>query len=187
MWDRASGTIVSNDFRTIGIDLATQFHRVPRPPPGRTAGQGAPPGRAAGQRPAGQTYPEDLREEIEELDAWLGPAVNWGVGRAAGGGPDAEAARTTLLGTFADLDLRLARSRYLLGDRLTEADVRLWVTLVRYDAGPNARRAINPGLDRFPHLWSYARRLYRLPAFRDTTDFATFTAPGATVPNWTSP
>jgi len=46
---------------------------------------------------------------------------------------------------------------------------------VRYDVGPNARRGINPGLHVYPHLWRYARNLYQIPAFRDTTDFAAFT------------
>jgi putative glutathione S-transferase len=159
LWDRAAGRVVSNDYRTIGIDLATRF-RDDRP---RTA-----------------TYPPGLADEIEELDAWLGPAVNHGVSRAASD----PAARRALLDAFAALDDRLAGRRYLLGDALTEADVRVWVTLVRYDAGPNATRAINPGLPAYPHLWAYARALYRIPAFRDTTRFASFTAPGATVPDW---
>ena len=67
---------------------------------------------------------------------------------------------------------------------LTEADVRLWVTLVRYDVGPNARRTINPGLHVYPHLWRYCGRLHRIPAFRDTTDFTAFSAPGVVRPPW---
>jgi putative glutathione S-transferase len=163
LWDRFSCRIVSNNYHDIGIDLATRFRHL--------------------AEPVAETYPEPLREQIEELDGWLGPAVNHGVGAAAAG--DAEA-RGLLLDAFELLDARLARCPYLLGDALTEADIRLWVTLVRYDAGPNALRTINPGLAGYPHLWAYARRLYAQPAFRDTTDFATFTRPGASLPDWTA-
>ncbi|MFB7620253.1 glutathione S-transferase C-terminal domain-containing protein [Kitasatospora sp. NPDC056181] len=166
LWDRRTGRVVSNDFTTLGIDLATQFGRW---------GNGA------------DTYPEDLRAEIDALDARLGPAVNHGAGAAAGTGEAALAARATLLETFAELDGRLATRRHLLGDRLTEADVRLWVTLVRYDTRTNHDRAVNPGLAVYPHLWAYARDLYRQKAFKTTTDFSTFTAPGADVPDWHAP
>jgi glutathionyl-hydroquinone reductase len=164
LWDRFSSRIVSNNYHDIGIDLATQFRRLAEPVTG--------------------TYPEPLRDQIEELDGWLGPAVNHGIGPAAQG--DA-GARGRLLDAFKQLDARLESSRYLLGDALTEADVRLWVTLVRYDAGPNARRTINPGLPAYPHLWAYARRLYTLPAFHDTTDFASFTRPDAVHQDWSAP
>jgi putative glutathione S-transferase len=159
LWDRQTNRIVSNDFAAIGIDLATQFGKW---------SNGA------------DTYPAAFRSQIEELDGWLGTAVNRGVGAAR----TDSVARKALLDAFADLDGRLAKSRYLLGTELTEADVRLWVTLVRYDAGANAARTINPGLPEYPHLWAYARELYQQPAFRETTTFGSFTQPGATVPDW---
>ncbi|GAA1684713.1 glutathione S-transferase C-terminal domain-containing protein [Fodinicola feengrottensis] len=159
LWDRRTNRLVSNNFATIGVDFATQF----------------------GQWSNGvETYPESLREQIEELDRWLGPAVNKNVGAAL----TDPAARTILLDAYAELDARLAKSRYLLGSQLTEADIRLWVTLVRYDAGANAARTINPGLPEYPHLWAYARELYQLPAFQQTTRFDSFTDPEATVPDW---
>jgi putative glutathione S-transferase len=125
--------------------------------------------------PVIDTYPVALREQIEDLDRRFGPAVHQ------------SGDRDTLLEALEMLDARLSGSRYLLGDRLTQADIRLWVRLVRYDAGPNARRTINPGLHVYPHLWGWARDLYRIPAFRDTTDFGAFTAPGARLPDWSSP
>jgi glutathionyl-hydroquinone reductase len=145
LWDRADSRLLSNDFKTIGIDFATRFREV--------------------ATPLIDTYPVALREEIEELDAWLNPAVNHGADAAA------------RLDAFATLDERLATRRYLTGAEITEADIRLWVTLVRYGAG----------LTGFPHLWAYARDLYTVPAFRDTTDFSTFTAPGTVLPDWTAP
>lgn len=167
LWDRATGTVASNEYRTIGVDLATRFRHL--------------------AEPVVDTYPADLAEPIEDLDRWLGPAVNHGVYAAAGGTLEAEPARSRLLAAFADLNHRLAARRFLLGDRLTEADIRLWVTLVRFDVGPNADRSIVDGLHVYEHLWSYARDLYGIPAFRDSTDFSTFTRPGATVADWDEP
>jgi glutathionyl-hydroquinone reductase len=122
------------------------------------------------------TYPADLADEIEQLDAWIGPNVNRGAHTGAGHGPAAAPARALLLDTFGELEARLESNRFLLGDRLTEADIRLFVTLVRYDHGANADRTINTGLSAYPNLWAYARDLYAIPAFRDTTDFTTFGA-----------
>lgn len=84
------------------------------------------------------------------------------------------------------VDAHLQHTRYLVGDQITLVDVALWVTLVRYDVGPNAQGRIGPRLVRFPRLWEYARDLYRLPAFRDTTDFTRFAAPLTTIPEWTA-
>lgn len=164
LWSRADNVVVSNNYRLIGIDLATKF------------GQYAAPG-------AVDTYPLALRARIDELDSWLGPAVNWGV-NAAG---SSAAARSALLGAFADLDTRLGSSRYLLGESITEADVRLWVTLVRFDVQANADRSIVSGLDAYPNLWAYARDLYSHPAFAATTRFEAFTSPGAVRPDWEAP
>lgn len=162
LWDRVTGRVVSNEFVGIGIDLATAFHAWDN---------------------GADTYPEDRRAEIEELNGWIGPAVNQGVIAAAG----SAAARTALLDAFARLDALLGERRYLLGDAVTEADVRLWVSLVRYDAQANATRAVNEGLPEYPNLWAYARDLYQQPAFASTTDFSTFTRPGAALPDWDAP
>jgi putative glutathione S-transferase len=163
LWDRETGQVVSNQFRTIGIDLATQFRAL--------------------ATPLIDTYPADLADDIEQLDEWIGPNVNRGVNGVAGNAPSALLARDLLLDTYRELDKRLATSRFLLGDRLTEADIRLFVTLVRYDQTVNANRTINAGLAEFPNLWAYARDLYSIPAFRETTDFTSFSA----LTSWTQP
>ncbi|ETK32076.1 glutathione S-transferase C-terminal domain-containing protein [Microbispora sp. ATCC PTA-5024] len=63
----------------------------------------------------------------------------------------------------------------LFGDRVTESDVRLWVTLARFDLGYNPHGGISERpLTAFPSLWAYARDLYQRPAFRETTDFTVF-------------
>ncbi|GAB3680038.1 glutathione S-transferase C-terminal domain-containing protein [Angustibacter aerolatus] len=153
LWDRERGRLVSNHYGGIDLDLATQF----APGPG-----------------AVELVPDDLADDVDALDGWIGPAVNHGAGAASGTGPDAEAAREALQHALSDLDARLAGGRYLLGDRLTLADVRLWVTLVRYRPADGA-----PALVDHEHLWAYARDLYALPAFRETTDFASFGAADA--------
>ncbi|WP_432841025.1 glutathione S-transferase C-terminal domain-containing protein [Dactylosporangium sp. CA-092794] len=154
LWDRITGRVVSNDFKGIGIDLATRFRHL--------------------ATPVIETYPRERREEIERLDAWLGPAVNHGVRHAALPGEDGEPARKALHEAFTALDERVGKGRYLVGDAVTEADIRLYVTLVRYGAG----------ITKYPNLWAYARDLYAIPAFRDTTDFSTFTPVGAELPDW---
>jgi putative glutathione S-transferase len=167
LWDRRTGRVVSNTYTTVGLDIATQF-------------------RAYGDDSV-DTYPEPLQREINQLDTWIGPAVNQGVSLASADSPEGRDARARLLRVFAALDERLAVQRYLLGDSITEADIRLFVTLVRYDAQANARQEINEGLGEFPHLWEYARDLYSQPAFSSTTDFASFTRPGVQLPDWEEP
>ncbi|WP_432970960.1 glutathione S-transferase C-terminal domain-containing protein [Dactylosporangium sp. CA-233914] len=141
LWDRSAGRVLSNDYRTIGIDLATRFRDV--------------------AEPLVEAYPEPLRAQIEELTGWLAPGV----------GEDETKAR------FAALDERLATRRYLVGPTVTEADIRLYVVLVRYGAGLTA----------YPNLWAYARDLYTVPAFRDTTDLHTYGDSGAAELDWSAP
>jgi putative glutathione S-transferase len=62
--------------------------------------------------------------------------------------------------------------------------VRLWVSLVRYDAGGTGELDGLLPLPAYPNLWNYARDLYQLPAFHDTTDFSAFTPPGAQPSDW---
>jgi glutathionyl-hydroquinone reductase len=163
LWDRKTARVVSNDFRTIGIDFATEFSAF---------GNG------------GDTYPLALQERIERIDTWLGPAVNQGVNRAA----TDFVAWAELLDAFEGLEDLLSRQRYLLGNRLTEADVRLWVSLVRFDVQANATRKLSAdGLAAFANLWGYARELYHQPAFASTTDFSAFTAAAARRPDWNAP
>lgn len=170
LWDRQIHRVASNDYGTLDADLASQFQRW--------SSTGV------------QLYPAELRPEIDELERWLLPAVNQGVHRAAGEGSDAATARAEVQSAFAVLEKTFAGSRYLLGDRLTLADVRLFVTLARYDLQANATGRVGPRLPELPHVWDYARDLYQQDAFRATTRFETFTAaPGATaaIADWDQP
>lgn len=119
-------------------------------------------------------YPEPLREEIDRINDFVYERVNNGVYRA-GFATTQEAYEEAVEALFAALDeleAKLARQRYLAGQRLTEADIRLFTTLVRFDPvyvghfKCNIRRLVD-----YPNLWAYARELYQLPGVADTVDF----------------
>ncbi|MGE5153644.1 MAG: glutathione S-transferase family protein [Bdellovibrio bacteriovorus] len=116
-------------------------------------------------------YPEPLRPQIDAINAIVYENVNNGVYRAGFATSQSayEAAYDRLFETLDDLERRLARQRYLVGDRLTEADWRLFTTLVRFDAvyyghfKCNRRRLID-----YPSLWAYTRELYQMPGIAAT-------------------
>jgi putative glutathione S-transferase len=162
LWDRLSGRIVSNDPDGIDLDLATVLADLS---PCRV-----------------DTYPIALRDAIDELHEEI-RALSRTIPRAV----YEDSAKCELRSAMAELDRRLSAQRYLLGSRITTADIRLWVLLVRFDAGPNAHGAAGPRLSTFANLWAYARDLYKRPAMRETTDFAAFAAPLTRVPDWESP
>jgi putative glutathione S-transferase len=154
LWDRATSRIVSNNFPDITIDLGTQF--------------------GAWAAPGVDLYPEHLRAEIDALNERVYTSVNNGVYRCgfATAQPAYEQAADTLFTTLDELEERLDTRRYLFGPEITEADVRLWVTLARFDAvyvthfKTNLHRLVD-----YPNLWAYARDLYQHPAFGETTNF----------------
>ncbi len=157
LWDRETGKIVSNNFPDITIDLGTQFGALATPSP--------------------DLYPEPLRAGIDALNERVYVNVNNGPYRVAGATTqqDYEQLRHTMIAMLEELDDRLAGRRYLFGAEVTEADVRLWPTLARFDTGYNPLAGVTERrLTEFGNLWGYARDLYRLPAFRQTTDFSSF-------------
>jgi glutathionyl-hydroquinone reductase len=157
LWDRQTGKIVSNNFPDITIDLDTQFE---------ACGEGSP-----------DLYPADLRGGIDAMNERVYETVNNGTYRVAGATtePEYTELRHRLIATLDELERRLAGQRYLFGAALTEADVRLWPTLARFDLGYNPLGKISERrLVDFPVLWDYARDLYQRPAFRETTDFSSF-------------
>src|SRR5215469_14889016 len=157
LWDRQTRRIVSNNFPNITLDLDTQF--------GAWAG------------PAYDLYPEHLRPEIDDLNELVYATVNNGVYRS-GFATTQESYHEAVTRLFETLDLledRLAGHRFLLGDAITEADVRLWVTLARFDAVYYSHFKCNLcRITDYPNLWGYARDLYAVPAFGSNTRFDQF-------------
>ncbi|MCW7987366.1 glutathione S-transferase [Streptomyces platensis subsp. clarensis] len=153
--DVPSGQLVTNDFQQITLDFATEWTALHRP--------GAP-----------DLYPEPLREEIDTVMAGVYRDVNNGVYRAgfATGQSEYDAAFRDLFRRLDLLSERLHDRRYLVGDTLTEADIRLFTTLVRFDAVYHGHFKCNRfKLAEDPVLWAYAKDLFQTPGFGDTVDF----------------
>lgn len=153
--DVPSGAVVTNNFPQITLDFSTEwvdFHR-----------DGAP-----------ELYPEALREEIDTVSKRVFTEVNNGVYRCGFAGSQ-EAYNSAYERLFTALDWleeRLTHQRYLVGDTITEADVRLFTTLVRFDAVYHGHFKCNRNkLIEMPELWGYARDLYQTPGFGDTVNF----------------
>jgi putative glutathione S-transferase len=153
--DVRSGKVVTNDFPWITIDFELEWTGFHRP--------GAP-----------QLYPEDRRAEIDEVNSWVYSEVNNGVYRCgfAARQDSYDAAYDRLFAALDRLESRLKGQRYLVGDTITEADVRLFTTLVRFDPVYHGHFKCNRNkLIEMPALWGYARDLFQTPGFGDTVDF----------------
>lgn len=153
--DVDSGMVVTNDFPYITRDFFfewTDHHRPDAP----------------------DLWPEDCREEMTVVMQRIFTEVNNGVYRCGfAGSQEAYDAAYARLWTAIDwLEERLAERRYLMGDQITEADVRLFTTLARFDAVYHGHFKCNRHkLTELPVLWAYARDLYQTPGFGETVDF----------------
>ncbi|MFI0806165.1 glutathione S-transferase family protein [Streptomyces echinatus] len=155
MVDVPSGQLVTNDYQRLTLDLATEWTALHR--------TGAP-----------DLYPAGRRDEIDQVMAEVYEDVNNGVYRA-GFATHQKEYEEACAGVFRRLELlgeRLSGQRYLVGDTLTEADIRLFTTLVRFDAVYHGHFKCNRWkLAEHPVLWAYARDLFQTPGFGDTVDF----------------
>jgi glutathionyl-hydroquinone reductase len=151
LWDREAGRIVNNE----SSDIIRMFET------GAFGGEGP------------ELYPAALAAEIDAVNERVYETVNNGVYRCgfASSQEAYEAAFAPLFETLDALEQRLARNRYLLGQRVTEADWRLFPTLVRFDAvyyshfKCNLRRIVD-----YPNLWGYTRELYQFPGVAATVE-----------------
>ena len=153
--DIPNGQVVTNDFDQMTLDMATEWRAQQR--------DGAP-----------DLYPKQHRDEIGEVSQLVFEDVNNGVYRCGfASSQDAyEKAYRRLFGRLDWLTARLEHQRYLVGDTITMADVRLFPTLVRFDAVYHGHFKCNrQKLSEMPVLWAYARDLYQTPGFGDTIDF----------------
>ena len=155
LWDKKNNTIVSNESSEIIRMLNSAFDEV-----------GAV---------AGNFLLSEYIAEIDDINAFIYDAVNNGVYKAGFTTKQEvyEEAVSTLFDALDTLEARLATQRYLIGDTLTEADWRLFTTLVRFDAvyvghfKCNIRRIID-----YPNLWGYLRDLYQVPGIAETVNMA---------------
>ena len=120
-------------------------------------------------------YPEALRTEIDAVNALVYDKVNNGVYKAGFATSQAayEEAYDALFACLDQLEERLSRQRYLAGGRLTEADWRLFTTLLRFDAVYVGHFKCNRNrLADMPNLWGYTRELYQIPGVAETVNMA---------------
>lgn len=154
LWDKHTQTIVNNESADIIRMLGTAFDNV---------------GAAAGDY-----YPQRLRSEIDEVSNRVYDTVNNGVYKAGFATTQTayEAAVGPLFATLDWLENRLANSRYVCGDALTEADIRLFTTLIRFDSvyhghfKCNVRRIVD-----YNNIWAYTRDIFQISEIAETVDF----------------
>ena len=154
LWDQETRRIVSNSDDDIMRMLNGAFHRF--------------------TESTLDLYPEDLRADIDQLNALIHETVNDGVYRAGFATSQRiyEKAVRRLFDTLDRLDTHLASQRYLFGQRLVETDCRLFVTLIRFDAvyhghfKCNVRRIVD-----YPNLFAYLRDLYQYDGVSETVNF----------------
>ena len=150
-----TGQVVTNDFAQITEDLFFQWKAHHRPD-------------------APDLWPAELRPEMRDVMRRIYTEVNNGVYRCGfAGSQEAYDAAYDRLWTAMDwLEERLASRRYLMGDAITEADIRLFTTLVRFDPVYHGHFKCNrQKLTELPNLWGYARDLFQTPGFGNNVDF----------------
>ena len=155
LWDKQQNTIVSNESADILRMLNSAFDAV-------------------GAR-AGDYYPADLREKIDEVNSWVYDTVNNGVYKSgfATSQPAYDEAVTALFSSLDRLEQMLGQHRYLTGDRLTEADLRLWTTLVRFDPVYVTHfKCDKHRISDYLNLNGFLREIYQMPGLAETVDLA---------------
>jgi putative glutathione S-transferase len=156
LWDKKTGTIVNNESSEIIRMFNSEFD-------------------AFAQKSLPDMYPGALRAEIDRWNELIYRSVNNGVYRAgfATAQDKYDKAVGDLFATLDTLERHLAASRYLCGERMTEADWRLFTTLVRFEPVYHFHFKCNlRRLRDYPNLWAYARELYQVPGVAATVDIA---------------
>ncbi|AFJ45578.1 glutathione S-transferase family protein [Shimwellia blattae] len=154
LWDKQNQTIVSNESSEIIRMFNTAFDHL-------------------GARP-GNFYPGELRDQIDELNGWIYDTVNNGVYKA-GFATTQEAYSDAVNQVFRSLERLetiLSHRRYLTGDQLTEADIRLWTTLVRFDPVYVTHFKCDwQRISDYPNLYGFLRDIYQMPGIAGTVNF----------------
>jgi glutathionyl-hydroquinone reductase len=155
LWDTETSTIVNNESSEIIVMLNNEFNEFAK-------------------RPEVDLYPEALRPEIDRVAESFHAPVNFGVYRC--GFATTQAAYNEGFGdlfeALDELEVRLTKSRYLCGNQITLADIRLFPTLIRFDAVYVPHFKVNLRMLReYPNLRAYTTELYQMPAIHATVDF----------------
>ncbi len=154
LWDQHTQTIVNNESADIIRMFGTAFDH-------------------AGAN-AGDYYPQQLRAYIDAINQRVYDTLNNGVYKAGFATTQAayEAAVTPLFGTLDWLEDKLSQSRFLCGEALTEADIRLFTTLIRFDSVYQGHFKCNiRRITDYKNLWAYTRDIFQLPGIAGTVDF----------------
>ena len=154
LWDKQRETVVSNESSEIIRMFNSAFDGL------------------TGNRD--DYWPQQMRDAIEEVNARIYDTLNNGVYKCGFATTQEayDAAVHPLFDTLDWLDARLAAKRYLMGDRITEADWRLFTTLARFDLVYHTHFKCNhKRLIDYPNLWAYTRHLYQMPGIKETVNF----------------
>lgn len=154
--EEESGKVVTNDFNSIVRDFQTEWTEYQR--------AGAP----------NLLPPAEQREEMEEINDFIFRKFNNGVYRAGfSASQDAyEQAYEEVFEVLDWLEERLANQRFILGEHITETDIRAYATLIRFDAVYHGHFKTNRNkISEMPNVYGYLRELFQIPGFGDTTDF----------------
>ena len=154
LYDKKTDTIVNNESSDIIRMMNTAFDEI-----------GATPG---------DYYPADLRDEIDDINDYVYDHVNNGVYKAGFATEQQvyEKEAQNVDDALAKLNDRLEHQDYLVGDQLTEADIRLFTTLIRFEHVYFGHFKCNlHHLTEYPHLWEYTKRIYNYENLSDTVDF----------------
>lgn len=155
LWDKKNNTIVNNESAEIMRMFNSAFNEL-----------------------TGNTddyYPAEWREDIDQMNDLIYPTVNNGVYKAGFATDQAvyEAEVASIFKTLDQLEAHLDQHQYLVGDRLTEADIRLFTTLVRFDSVYFGHFKCNlKPLVSYSNLWDYTKRLYHYQGISETVNFA---------------
>ncbi|XP_014662970.1 PREDICTED: glutathionyl-hydroquinone reductase YqjG-like isoform X2 [Priapulus caudatus] len=157
LWDKKTGTIVNNESAEIIRIFNCEFNEFCATP----------------EQAALDLYPQPLQAEIDEFNSWIYPTINNGVYRC-GFAKSQEPYNVAVHQVFESLDRVeeiLSRKRYLCGNQLTEADIRLFVTLVRFDQVYHGHFKCNKKcLREYPNLWGYTRDIYQHRGIGETVN-----------------
>ncbi|MEL6647419.1 MAG: glutathione S-transferase family protein [Pseudomonadota bacterium] len=154
LWDKTRETIVSNESSEIIRMFNSAFNGL------------------TGNRD--EYWPEEMRDAIEPVNARIYDTLNNGVYKSGFATTQAayDAAVHPLFDTLDWLEARLSENRYVMGDRITEADWRLFTTLIRFDLVYHLHFKCNRArIIDYPNLWGYLRELYQWPGVKETVNF----------------